>query len=453
MAGRSKADRDGQQSRQPQSLSWITCLGCILTTLNVIFLLVWHFNFDGKSSTTTVTPNQSGILAGSSGFVNDLFKDTALSAIGDEHIHSEVVAVGKPVEAHPHVFFGVAQNPQTRGSPQEEASSDSLDSLPCIDDDWCNIPMPTKSSYNFFPPPTDARRWRRAQVQASRGDQVLLKEAVKVFPNHFDFLNGDRSFRPLQPMVDVFVNEREWYNQILSKPRSYPAGAGDMSREAYAASAEGKEHQALMKDQKMIKNHREPTMNQLLGAVPGNYDFRAVNRAPILQLGFPVFNKDRNSFFTGKVIGGVYLSQQRIFEEWDRVKYDIDTPFSAVSVLNENWGFLSTVFPQRVANWSICRCEKIPKVKKLLKEFLDHDKTLMLIVSQHHNQSHPKILTLPRGIPLEWEATAKLVWDAMHYAADNIKKTTLLFASASSWGPRKFCCCYGCYCSYVSLLS
>ena len=260
-------------------------------------------------------------------------------------------------------------------------------------------------------------------------------------PNHFDFLNGDRSFRPLQPMVDVFVNEREWYNQILSKPREYPQGPNAMSREAYEDTEEGKEHQRLMSDQQRIKNHKEPTMNQLLGAVPGNYDFRSANRAPIMQLGFPVFNKDRNSFFTGKVIGGVYLSQPRIFEEWDRLKQDIDTPFIAVSVLNENWGFLSTVFPRRVANWSVCRCEKLPKTKKLLKDFLDHDKTLMLMVSQHHNQSHPKILTLPRGIPLEWEATAKLVWDAMRYAADNIKRTTLLFASASSWGPSKCMYC------------
>jgi hypothetical protein len=446
MARNSRTDRDSvQQSKQPQSLSWITTLGCILTTLNVIFLLVWHFQFEHVDrSIDENAPATAGILAGSSPFVNDLFAESHRPPTILDGKNTEPVpeALPLPIPDIVSPVLNAAYTPPTpvqtqHQQPVQEEAPDPLDSLPCTDKDWCNIPMPPTSSYRFFAPPTDARRWRRAQIQASRGDQVLLREVIKVFPNHFDFLNGDRSFRPLQPMVDVFVNEREWYNQILSKPRKYEQGAGAMSRQEYADSEEGKEHQALMADQLKIKNHKEPNMNQLLGAVPGNYDFRAANRAPILQLGFPVFNKDRNSFFTGKVIGGVYLSQQRLFEEWNTVKNDIDTPFIAVSVLNENWGFLSTVFPRRVANWSICRCEKIPRTKKLLKDFLDHDKTLMLMVSQHHNQSHPKILTLPRGIPLEWEATAKLVWDAMRYAVDNIKRTTLLFASASSWGPSK----------------
>ena len=135
----------------------------------------------------------------------------------------------------------------------------------------------------------------------------------------------------------------------------------------------------------------------------------------------------------------------------------------------QNWGWLATMYPNRTAKWGRC-CDQ-PK-HRLLHKFLDHPKTLMLVVSahpavapepspspstpvqplspnitalppptreqvgQHTNLSHPKVITIPRGLPLTWRHTEQMVWDAQRLVQRSVKKTKLLFASASSWGPR-----------------
>lgn len=114
----------------------------------------------------------------------------------------------------------------------------------------------------------------------------------------------------------------------------------------------------------------------------------------------------------------------------------IDTPFIAVCSLNENWGFLSTRFPNRTAGWGQC-C--VSKKDMLVYDFLNHEKTLMLITNQHTNVSHPKLLILPRGIPITWGTTRVMIWDIMRNAIAEEKskpKNKLLFAASSKWGPR-----------------
>ena len=91
------------------------------------------------------------------------------------------------------------------------------------------------------------------------------------------------------------------------------------------------------------------------------------------------------------------------------------------------------MYPNRTAKWGRC-CDQ-PK-HKLLHEFLDHPKTLMVVIGQHSNISHPKVLTIPRGLPLNWRHTEQMVWDSLRTVQHTVKKTKLLFASASSWGPR-----------------
>ena len=78
-----------------------------------------------------------------------------------------------------------------------------------------------------------------------------------------------------------------------------------------------------------------------------------------------------------------------------------------------------------------------PAKEKLLYDFLDHDMTLMLVVNQHHNLTHPKILTLPRGLPLNNHFTAKLTHDSQaRVLGSAVKKSRLLFAGASNRGSR-----------------
>ena len=64
--------------------------------------------------------------------------------------------------------------------------------------------------------------------------------------------------------------------------------------------------------------------------------------------------------------------------------------------------------------------------------------TLALIVNQHHNMTHSKILTLPRGLPIYWTHTESSVLDSMMYAVEYVKKSVLLMATGSDWGPSEY---------------
>lgn len=155
-----------------------------------------------------------------------------------------------------------------------------------------------------------------------------------------------------------------------------------------------------------------------------------------------------------------------LLEAWAEVRHEIQQRFVLIVMLNENWGLLSCAFPGRTAGWG--RCKDFP----LLQELLEDKNLVMLVVNQHHNSSHPKILTWPRGIPLHWKHSDRLMWKAMRgilqfadggssssssgssgstsssnsvsastsdadsEALAPVHRTTLLFSGSSSWGPR-----------------
>ncbi len=243
----------------------------------------------------------------------------------------------------------------------------------------------------------------------------MLQRIKKKFNHPFDFLDGDKNFRKIHNMVDIFVDS-------------------------------GKQLSALVH----LINPQEPTILSIqtkLSKVtvpndyidPGRflppvYDFRNANRSPVLQLGYGLFKKSKEAYFAGNHLGYNGIRFEEFLGHWWKIKHLIDTPFVLLCQGNENWGCLSTFFPNRTASWgNCCGTNKYA----LLDEFLNHDKTLMIIINQHHNLTHPKILTLPRGIPISWTHTESMILDTMKYALTNIKKTGLLFASGSTWGPSK----------------
>lgn len=107
-------------------------------------------------------------------------------------------------------------------------------------------------------------------------------------------------------------------------------------------------------------------------------------------------------------------------------------PSIFVCTLNENWGWISSAFPNRTHSWG--RYPKNTLQKSEIMRFLNSDKVVMLVVNQHHNISHPKLLVLPRGIP---PGTNKILWDALHHLVKKETKSALLVSYSSSWGPRK----------------
>jgi hypothetical protein len=273
------------------------------------------------------------------------------------------------------------------------------ENVECTDPQWCNVPMPEKSYYGFTPP-TDEKRWKYAQALAASGRQVLLERIHKTFQNPLDFLDGDRAFRRIHHLIDVFVDKKRGLDDLKRGARMGMIGGADAPE-----------------DRRRLANELPSFMTDGKHYVPvNNYDFRKADRAAIVQLGYTVFEKTNNAFFGGNIQGYAGVERSDFLRQWNAIKDDIDMPIIVMCQGNENWGFLSTMFPNRTAGWGRC-CDR-PQ-DRLLHEFLDHPKTLMLIINQHHNMTHPKILTLPRG---RWSDHVKMlhVMLSIHLPSNNV---------------------------------
>lgn len=370
------------------------------------------------------------------------FPVTNSAVAGDAHVqtvHKDV----DPVSHHS------GHHPDSMPSALFDEVPNQMELPPCDDPVWCNIAMP-KVSYFHFEPPADAYKWRIAQIQAAKGEQVLLREAVKVFPSHFDYLDGDITFRRLHLAMDMFVDERRDFTPLVSSSKK-TAQIADAAEEDptspesvevravgnpfSAATAEGRRLQNVPITAPKVVNGqlKYPWEAERKKVVPDPYDFRTVDRAPVISLGYTAYKRDSQTYFSGDRIGGAFIDRKTLYKHWRKTKDRIDTPFIVVCSLNENWGFLSTKFPNRTAGWGQC-CNS--KADQILYDFLNHDKTLMLVTNQHTNVTHPKIMILPRGIPLTWGQTRILVWDMQRIALQKNQKSSLLFAAGSKWGPR-----------------
>lgn len=289
-------------------------------------------------------------------------------------------------------------SPPPQQTPSQQAGLSVSRRLPACDDPvWCAIPIPEKSFFHFGEI-DDPQRWEQAKIDASSGRKFLLERIIQRFPNQNDFLDGDTGFRSLHKFADILMDNRNYFIPLT-------------------------------------KNHQSYERSKANAMIPPPYEFRGVQRAPIVQVGFFAFQKSAaNIYFDGRISlsQNIFISKQTFFDEWMKAKDAIDTPFIAIMTLNENWGWFSTGFPNRTIGWGAC-CSK--PVDAIAKQFLDHPKTLALFVNQHMNMSHPKLISWPRGMPLNWVHTTRLIWDAMRSSV-NHNKETLLMAAASTWGPR-----------------
>ena len=290
----------------------------------------------------------------------------------------------------------------TAGITLEEVASNQsrrLDRSECNDPLWCTIPLPTKSYFSFGGDDFDVDRWEQAKLDAVNGRQVLLERIVQHFPNQLDFLDGDTSFRSIHKLADVFIDDRNYLKPLTSEYKQFISYRGNLN-------------------------------------VPPPYDFRGANRAPIVQIGFFSFAKiGTTTFLEGSIRPkfNMFISKKQFFTQWQTVKHIINTPFVALMTLNENWGWFSTHYPNRTSDWGAC-CTK--PIDDIVRVFLNDKNTLALVVNQHMNISHPKVISFPRGMPLIWEHTTRLIWDSMRASIHNVRKEKLLMAAASTWGPR-----------------
>ena len=169
-------------------------------------------------------------------------------------------------------------------TPGKSASDTLLTDISCTDPVWCNIEMPNKSFYKFDTPPTDAIRWKIAQAQAASGEQVLLQRVSKVFPAPWNtFLDGDKSFRGLHSMVDIFVDSKADLNSLLP-------GSG-------SSSIQRRQPRRRLEEETIDRSLPNPLIDadsklRKFQVVPPPYDYREAERAPIIQLGYAAFKKD-----------------------------------------------------------------------------------------------------------------------------------------------------------------
>ena len=59
-----------------------------------------------------------------------------------------------------------------------------------------------------------------------------------------------------------------------------------------------------------------------------------------------------------------------------------------------------------------------------------------MVVNQHSNLSHPKVIIYPRGIPLADHHAGQAIWDFMREALRTVNKQNLVVTISSDWGPR-----------------
>jgi hypothetical protein len=271
------------------------------------------------------------------------------------------------------------------------------------------VPIPTESHFKFKGQ-LDPVKWKEAQLLAASGRQVFAEQVRKIMTHPFDYIDGDKAFKNIEALMDYFIDPKTMLGPIAN---------GFMStkmKKAYAADI----NKHGTDDEKYIRRSYESTYSK---------------RAPIMQIGSFRYNSNgRVMTVRGNAVRGV--DRTAFLAEFTAAEAKITRPAIFVCALNENWGWMSTTFQNRTNRWG-----KYPKPNQVkeLKNFLDSPKTVMLVVNQHSNFSHPKLLSLPRGIPLQWENVAKIVWDSLEYViTSKHPKSHLLVSMSSNWGPRKY---------------
>ncbi len=260
---------------------------------------------------------------------------------------------------------------------------------------WSKVKMPQKSYFMGFEPPTDQRRWKMALMKAITGEQVLLNRALKAVKTPNDFISVDERMNKIfQVKLDYILEGRK----------------GDIEP---GKTWRGEEIKPIS---------------------------RGGGRAPIVMFGRHYFKSD--AYKEGSLESIITLPPNQLVAHPE--KLILKERVVALGLPNENWGWASTQFLNRSVSWNInlagdgsdpfSKGFKYPD--EALKPFLDREEIILMLVNQHHNISHPKLLSMPLGVPRGSEAS---LFDAMyHMKALNVTKdpSRLLLSIGSHYAYR-----------------
>lgn len=205
---------------------------------------------------------------------------------------------------------------------------------------WRDVAMPSKSFFADFDPPTNVLRWNQALLQAARGEQVLLERVLRVIRSPTDLFENDKNFKWLHHAADFrksATKEDNWLTEL---------------------------------------------------------QFVKGQRAPVVMLGYRKFE---HPLFEGPLTGIPSLGPGEIMK-LGRGKFNVPRKIVAVGNADENWGWLSTYFLNRTVPWAMSFdsvdspfSKDFRYPQQQVQEVLDNDNIVALIISQHHNISHPKV--------------------------------------------------------------
>ena len=264
---------------------------------------------------------------------------------------------------------------------------------------WSSIPMPSMSYFAGFSAPMDQAKWKVAQLQASNGEPILLKKILTQLSSSEDLFSMDRSFKWTHKLADA----------LYSKSTGYFKGLDTLK----------------VRDFNFTHNSTEM--------------LTLTNRAPIILLGRRKYPKPD---FEGHSDAWETLNPNEILDLGRKRNspYKFPRKVVAMGLFDENWGWLSTYFLNRTVTWGMSFEESAgmnPQDKNfrygkdIMKDFIDDENLLMLVVNSHHNFTHPKVISAPLGLP---HARTLNLWRAMTNAAkiSTKKDPTLLMNTKGS---------------------
>ena len=254
---------------------------------------------------------------------------------------------------------------------------------------WENVAIPSKSYFAGFEAPNDALRWNQALLQAARGEQILLERVLQVIHTPTDLFENDKHFRWVHRMADL--------------------------------------HKSATKEDGWLTN---------LGPFMHPRHQQRGSRAPIVMLGYRKFEHENHE---GPLTGIPSLGPGEIIK-----KGTLTVPRKIVAVGNvdENWGWASSYYLNRTVPWAMSFTDndrpfssnfQYPQ-EQIQKLVLDNENIVALIVSQHHNISHPKVISLPLG--LESNMAREVYASMMKAGQRGLKKEILLYSAGSNYAFR-----------------
>ena len=251
---------------------------------------------------------------------------------------------------------------------------------------WADIKPPTVSHFMGFDPPTDMKRWEMALLKAINGEQVLLQRALKAIKTPNDIIVVDERMKWIFHNVD--------FTLIGGNEKNSPPWAKDVGPIVHAGG-----------------------------------------RAPIVMFGKHTFKDDRRK--EGEMTSIETLPPHELYDTPEKLQ--LKERVVGVGLFNENWGWASTQFLNRSVSWRQNLGsgtegpfeENFKFPQEILQSFLDKDEIIMMLVNQHNNITHPKLLSCPLGIS---RGSERNLYDAMHFVDNHnlTKHPNRLLLSISS---------------------